>query len=79
MVKLKAVEMKLAGIPVKEIMKEFNVKSETQVYIWYYWHRDCEFYRFNQPIGKKYIYGHDPDEVQNTSDKDRIKQLEMQN
>ena len=78
-VKLKAVEMRLAGIPVKEIMEKLNIKSESQVYIWYYWHRDGEFHRFDQPVGKQYTYGHGPDEVQNTSDKDRIKQLEMQN
>ena len=78
-VKLKAVEMRLAGIPVKDIMEELDIKNESQVYIWYYWHRDGEFHRFDQPIGKKYTYGHGPDEVQNTSDQDRIKQLEMQN
>ncbi|QIK56974.1 hypothetical protein G7059_03460 [Erysipelothrix sp. HDW6A] len=60
-------------------MKELDIKSESQVYAWYYWHRDGEFYRFDQPIGRKYTYGHGPYEVQSTSDKDRIKQLEMQN
>lgn len=77
-IKLKAVEMKLAGIPVREITETLNIKSESQVYTWYYWHRDGEFHRFDQPIGKQYIYGHGPDAVQNTSDKERIKQLEMQ-
>lgn len=77
--KLKAVEMRLAGIPVKEIMRELNIKSDSQVYTRYYWHRDGDFHRFDQPIGKQYIYGHDPDKVQSTSDKDRIKQLELQN
>ena len=50
-VKLKAVEMKLAGVPVKKMMTELNIKSESQVYTWYYWHRDGEFHRFDQPIG----------------------------
>lgn len=31
-IKLKSVEMKLAGIPVKNIMKELNITSESQVY-----------------------------------------------
>ena len=44
-IKLKAVEMKIAGIPVKKIMKDLNFKSESQVYTWYYWHRDGEFHR----------------------------------
>lgn len=77
--KLKAVEMKISGVPVKEIMRTLNIKSESQVYTWYYWHRDGEFHRFDQPIGKQYTYGHGPNEVQCTTDKDRIKQLEMQN
>lgn len=78
-IKLKAVEMKLSGIPVKVIMKELNIKSESQVYTWYYWHKNGEFHRFEQPIGKQYTYGHGPNEAETTSDKDRIKQLEMQN
>lgn len=31
-VKLKAVEMRLAGVPIQEIMSELNIKSESQVY-----------------------------------------------
>ncbi|MEC0079358.1 IS3 family transposase, partial [Paenibacillus alvei] len=30
-VKLKAIEMRLAGIPVKEVMNELNIKNETQL------------------------------------------------
>lgn len=77
--KIKAVEMKLSGIPVIDIMKELNIKSESQIYTWYYWHRDGEFHRFDQPIGKQYKYGHGPVEIQETSESDRIKQLELQN
>ena len=47
-VKLKAVEMRLAGIPVKDIMEELDIKNESQVYIWYYWHRDGEVHRMDQ-------------------------------
>ncbi|WP_415859175.1 hypothetical protein [Bacillus halotolerans] len=30
-VKQKAVEMRLAGVPMKEIMQELNIKNKTQV------------------------------------------------
>ena len=33
--KLKGVEMKISGVPVKEIMRTLNIKSESQVYTWY--------------------------------------------
>ncbi len=33
-VKQKAVEMRLAGVPVKEIMQELNIKNKTQVQTW---------------------------------------------
>lgn len=59
-VKLKAVEMRLKGVPVREIKRKLNIKSESQVYTWYYWHRDGEFHRFDQPDGKQYTYGHGP-------------------
>jgi transposase InsO family protein len=38
-VKQKAVEMRLAGVPVKEIMQELNIKNKTQVQTWIRWHR----------------------------------------
>ncbi|MDQ0926547.1 transposase-like protein [Bacillus atrophaeus] len=36
-VKQKAVEMRLAGVPVKEIMQELNIKNKTQVQTWIRW------------------------------------------
>lgn len=35
-VKLQAIEMKTNGISVKEIQKELNIKSPSQVYTWWY-------------------------------------------
>ncbi|SFF13925.1 hypothetical protein SAMN04487969_11531 [Paenibacillus algorifonticola] len=33
-VKMKAIEMRLAGVPVKEIMGEPNIRNRTQVNTW---------------------------------------------
>src|SRR5690554_2395636 len=77
-IKLKAVEMKLSGVPIREIMEQLDIKSESQIYTWYYWHRDGEFHRFEQPIGKQYTFGHGPISPEITSNEERIKQLEMQ-
>lgn len=58
-VKQKAVEMRLAGVSVKEIMQELNIKNKTQVQTWVRWYRDT--HRFEQPAGKQYTYGKGPD------------------
>ncbi|MCM3290007.1 hypothetical protein M3661_07690 [Paenibacillus sp. MER 180] len=36
-VKLKAIEMRLAVIPVKEVMNELNIKNVTQLKVWMKW------------------------------------------
>jgi transposase len=59
-VKQKAVEMRLAGVPVKEIMQELNIKNETQVMTWVRWYKSGETHRFEQPVGKQYTYGKGP-------------------
>ncbi|MEC2234261.1 transposase, partial [Bacillus subtilis] len=33
-VKQKAVEMRLAGVPMKEIIQELNIKNNTQIKTW---------------------------------------------
>ena len=55
--KYKAVEMKAAGFPTKEIMKELNIRNRTQVKTWWRWYRNGESYRFSQQVGKQYTYG----------------------
>lgn len=59
-VKMKAIEMRLAGIPVKEVMIELNIKNVTQLKRWMQWYRNGEIHRFEQPIGKQYSYGKGP-------------------
>ncbi|MEC0354319.1 helix-turn-helix domain-containing protein, partial [Bacillus subtilis] len=38
-VKQKAVEMRLAGVPMKEIMQELNIKNNTQIKKWVRWYK----------------------------------------
>lgn len=38
-IKQKAVEMKMAGVPVKEIMNELNIKNKTQIDTWVKWYK----------------------------------------
>ncbi|APH36757.1 transposase [Bacillus subtilis] len=59
-VKQKAVEMRLAGVPVKEIMQELNIKNKTQVQTWVRWYKAGDTHRFEQPVGKQYSYGKGP-------------------
>ncbi|MEC1992134.1 helix-turn-helix domain-containing protein, partial [Bacillus subtilis] len=37
-VKQKAVEMRLAGVPMKEIMQELNIKNNTPIKTWDRWY-----------------------------------------
>ncbi|CAM3606370.1 ISBsu1 transposase, ORFA [Bacillus inaquosorum KCTC 13429] len=48
-VKQEAVEMRLAGVPMKEIMQELNIKNKTQVQTWVRWHKAGDTHRFEQP------------------------------
>lgn len=60
-VKQKAVEMRLAGVPMREIMQELNIKNKTQVQTWVRWHKTGDTHRFEQPVGKQYTYGKGPE------------------
>ncbi len=60
-VKQKVVEMRLAGVPMKEIMQKLNIKNKTQVQTWMRWHKARETHRFEQPVGKQYTYGKGPE------------------
>ncbi|MEC0287972.1 helix-turn-helix domain-containing protein, partial [Bacillus subtilis] len=45
-VKQKAVEMRLAGVPMKEIMQELNIKNNTQIKTWVRWYKAGDTHRF---------------------------------
>ncbi|QEK65387.1 hypothetical protein FX981_03657 [Bacillus safensis] len=60
-VKQKAVDMRLAGISMKEIMQELNIKNKTQVQTWVRWHKAGDTHRFEQPVGKQYTHRKGPE------------------
>lgn len=66
-VKLRAVELRLAGVPVKEVMEQLNIRNRTQLKTWMLWYRSGETHRFEQPVGKQYSFGKGPDHVSETS------------
>ena len=45
-IKIKAIEMRLAGIPVKEVLSQLNIRSYTQLKRWMRWYKHGEMYRF---------------------------------
>ncbi|QNR69493.1 IS3 family transposase [Paenibacillus peoriae] len=69
-VKMKAIEMRLAGIPVKEVMEQLNIRNKTQVDTWMRWYRKGEWNRLEQPVGKQYSYGKGPEY---TSELEKVK------
>ena len=54
--KIKAIEMKLAQVPTKEVKDVCGIKNETPIYQWLKWFKDGELHRLEQPIGKQYSY-----------------------
>ncbi|MED4298333.1 IS3 family transposase [Priestia megaterium] len=59
-IKIKAIEMRLAGVPVKEVLSQLNIRSYTQLKRWMRWYKNGEMHRFEQPVGKQYSYGKGP-------------------
>ncbi|SEO22876.1 Helix-turn-helix domain-containing protein, partial [Terribacillus saccharophilus] len=59
-IKQKAVEMRLAGVSMKEIMHKLNIKNKTQIQTWVRWYKAGETHRFEQPVGKQYTFGKGP-------------------
>lgn len=60
-VKMKAIEMRLAGVPVKVVMEELNIRNYTQLKTWMRWYRNGELHRLKQPVGKQYSFGKGPE------------------
>ena len=60
-VKMQAIEMRLAGVPVREVMNELGIQNVTQLKISMSWHRKGELHRLEQPVGKQYSYGKGPE------------------
>ncbi|SLJ90376.1 Helix-turn-helix domain-containing protein [Paenibacillus sp. RU5A] len=58
--KMKAIEMRLAEVPVKEVMEKLGIRNESQLKTWMRWYRKGEVHRLEQPVGKQYSYGKGP-------------------
>nr|WP_241739799.1 hypothetical protein [Bacillus vallismortis] len=52
-VKQKAVDIRLASVPMKEIMQKLNINNKTQVKTWMRCHKAGYTHRFEQPVGKQ--------------------------
>jgi len=80
-VKWAVVKDKLAGnLSTKEIMEKYDIRNKSQVETWMRWYKKGEIYRFDQPIGKQYTFGHGPeftseDDLKNN----QITHLKMEN
>jgi len=72
-VKMKAIEMRLAGVPVKEVMAELNIRNYTQLKTWMRWYKNGELHRLEQPVGKQYTFGKGPEYENETA------KLQMEN
>jgi transposase len=75
------VKDKMSGqLTYEEIMKKHGIKNVSQIKTWMKWHRENQIYRFNQPIGKQYTYGHGPDTQGDGEKKEhQITHLKMEN
>jgi transposase len=61
-IKWSVVRDKLEGkLTTREIMGKYDIKNKSQVETWVRWYKKGEIYRFDQPIGKQYSYGHGPE------------------
>jgi len=56
-IKMKAIEMRLQGVPMKVVLEELNIRNDSQVETWMKWYRNGELHRLEQPVGKQYSYG----------------------
>lgn len=80
-IKWAVVKAKLAGeMTNKEIMERYEIKNVSQIKTWMRWYKNNELYRFEQPVGKQYTYGHGPDGLTDKEKMDRkMIHLEMEN
>jgi len=46
-VKMKAIEMRLEGIPVKQVLEKLNIRNHSQLKTWMKWYRNSEFIVLN--------------------------------
>ncbi|WNF37386.1 IS3 family transposase [Bacillaceae bacterium IKA-2] len=80
-IKWAVVKDKMTGqLTNKEIMEKYGIKNYSQIKTWMKWYRNNEIYRFDQPIGKQYTFGHGPEFASELEKKDRQNaHLKMEN
>lgn len=63
-IKWAVVRDKLSGkLTTKEILEKYVIKNKSQVENRMRWYKSEEVYRFDQPIGKQYSFGHGPEYI----------------
>ena len=72
-VKEEAIRLRLAGVPVAEVMDQLGIKNNTQIKTWMKWYRNGETHRLLQPVGKQYTFGKGPEYV------DEVEKLKAEN
>lgn len=65
-IKMKAIELRLAGVTKREVMEQLNIRNKSQVETWLRWYHAGELNRLEQPVGKQYSYGKGPEYVNET-------------
>jgi len=61
-------------------MEKYGIENESQIKTWMRWYHSNEHYRFDQPIGKQYIYGRGPDSASEDDKRERqMSHLKMEN
>lgn len=53
--------MRVAGVPVKEIMELLQIRNKTQIKTWMKWYRNGELNLLEQLVGKQYTFGKGPE------------------
>ncbi|MGE6631571.1 hypothetical protein [Bacillus sp. NPDC077027] len=76
---MKAIEIRLAGVPVKKALEELNIRNVTQLKTWMKWYKSGDIHRLRQPVGKQYSYGKGPEyQDENEKLKTEIRYLKQQ-
>lgn len=80
-IKWAVVKEKMSGeLTTQEIMQKYGIKNRSQIATWMRWYRNNEIYRFDQPIGKQYTFGHGPKFTNEDEKRERqISHLRMEN
>nr|WP_106406058.1 helix-turn-helix domain-containing protein [Paenibacillus solani] len=56
--KMKAIEMRLEGVPVREVMEQLGIRNKTQLKTWMKWYREGDVHRLGK--GKRHYHEHVP-------------------